>query len=501
VSAGIASAGPAGLAARLARLFQSPAPWVFFVILGLAVRLRQYFFAASYWYDESFLVLAIRDRGFAALLGAQPYNLVIPPVFLWAVRGLYLLGGDSELLMRLPAFLAGVAALLLMIPLARRLVPRPWSVWAFALMALSPQAVAHGCEVRPYTVDLLVAEWVLLCVLARIEPETDGRGGGWAVVGLGAAALVGPWLSFPSAFVLGGASAALFGAVCRRPTLRGWIGWAALNAAVAASGALLWWVSARYMYYPGMLEHWGQKGWEGFPDWSSPLGAARWLIYRPYEIANYGNRDLGILLAILALSGGAGLAFRSRTRAALLLAPFALALAAALIGKYPLAHRTTVFLLPGQWLLAAVGMEILARRAGRRTGWAAGAAVVLAAYAAAWTLPALIWPDPGLDYRGAYHFVQAHKRPDDRIWSQVAVVYQTYYGENAPVLTDDELPTAERLAGETRLWAVFGDNRADLRRRLESSGGRVALEQPFNGLVVLLFEPSVNPSRARSGAE
>jgi hypothetical protein len=475
------------LRARLNQWAASPAPWVFFLLLGAAIRLRQYFFASSYWYDEAYLVLAIRERGFAALLGPQPYNLVIPPFFLWAVRGLYQLGGDGELLMRLPAFLAGMTALVLMIPLARRFLAAPWSVWAFALLAVSPHAVAHGCEVRPYTVDLLVAEWILLCVVALTE--SDGRGRRWAYAGLGAAAILGPWMSFPSVFLLGGASAALLVRVGTRPTLAGWLGWTAFHATVAASGVLLWWASARAMYYPGMIEHWGHKGWGGFPDWHSTFATGRWLLYRPYEVANYANRDLGLLLAPLALVGAIGLAFRGPARAALLAVPFLLAVGAALVGKYPLAHRTTVFLMPCLWLLAAVGLAHLASWMGRHRGKAVVFGVLLAAYAASWTVSGMIQPLSGLDYREAYQFVQNQKETDDAIFAQMAVVYQTYYGKDAAVLKDEDFPKAEHLAGERRLWAVIGATRFDLRRRLEAAGGRVALEHRVGGLVVLLFAP------------
>ena len=94
--------------------------WGLVLALGLAVRCRQYFFNASYWYDEAYLILTIRDHSLANLLGALPYQLTAPPLFLWLTRALHEWGGDGELLMRLPAFLGGLAALLLMIPLARR---------------------------------------------------------------------------------------------------------------------------------------------------------------------------------------------------------------------------------------------------------------------------------------------------------------------------------------------------------------------------------------------
>jgi 4-amino-4-deoxy-L-arabinose transferase-like glycosyltransferase len=66
----------------------------------------------------------------------------------------YVLGGAEELVMRLPPFTAGLAALLLMIPLARRLLGWPAWIWAFGLSALSHHALTHGREVHPYTFDL-----------------------------------------------------------------------------------------------------------------------------------------------------------------------------------------------------------------------------------------------------------------------------------------------------------------------------------------------------------
>jgi hypothetical protein len=98
-----------------------------------------------------------------------------------------------------------------------------------------------------------------------------------------------------------------------------------------------------------------------------------------------------------------------------------------------------------------------------------------------------------LDYREAYQFVQSQKDPDDAIFAQMAVVYQTYYGKDATVLKDEDFPKAERLAGERRLWAVIGATRFDLRRRLESAGGRVVLDHRVAGIMVLLFTPRSSP--------
>ena len=121
-----------------------------------------------------------RTSRFAGLCGALDYNLVIPALFLWLERACYLAFGMTEWGMRLPAFVAGIAALLVMIPLARRVVGGPLRWLPVAFVALSRHAISHGAEVRPYTVDLLFSAlilWATVVVLA------EGRA---AKVGLGA---------------------------------------------------------------------------------------------------------------------------------------------------------------------------------------------------------------------------------------------------------------------------------------------------------------------------
>lgn len=478
---------------QLKNWIHSPILWGLFLAFGLAIRLRQYLFAASYWYDEAFLVLAIRERSFAQLLGPQPYNLVIPPVFLWITRGLYEFGGEGELLMRLPAFVAGVVALLLMIPLARRTTGGPHAFWAFALLAASRRAVSHGSEVRPYTLDLLSAELILLCTVMLIDASAKGRRSQWAIAGLGTIAAVAPWLSFPSSFMLAGTSAALAVYAWHHPNRWLWIGWSALSGVTFSSGLLLWWSSGRYLYYEGMIEHWGHKGWRGFPDWQSPIAVAQWLVTRPYEVANYGNRDLGIILALLAITGSVSLAKRSRALAVLLVTPFLFAIVAALLGRYPLANRTTFFLTPSLWLLVASGLGALVQWGGRHGPRLMVVGLLLVGWSSASVGTYLVRPDAGLDYRGAYEFIHARRKAGDAIWSQTAVVYQTYYGKNAPVLKDEEFTNAEQQVSLGRLWVVMGSNRNDLRQRLESAGGLVTLDHRVSGLQVLLFEPRMPP--------
>jgi len=476
------------LSAQLGSMIASPFFWAAITLCGLAVRFRQFLFVHSYWYDEAFLVLAVRARSLSELLGPQPYNLVIPPLYMGVIQELHNIGGDNELLLRLPAFLAGIAALFLMIPLSRRMIGNAQAVWALAFLAGCRHAISHGCEVRPYTFDLLLMEGVLYCVALLLDPKSGLIPWRLAAVGLMFAALFGPWLSFPCAFALAAASIAIAAHIRRHASWRDWLAWLAFNVVTGASGALLWWFSARHLHSEHLVEHW-RLGWGGFPDLHSPLDTAAWMVWRPIAIGNYGNREIGLLLTALAVPGAFELAKRSRALVVLLLAPFAVALLAALLGKYPLADRTSFFLLPCLWLLSASGVSRLVswgRRHGRELAFAG---LLLIAWDFACLAGKLVEPDGRLDYRGAYQFVHAHRQPTDQLWSQTTVVYETYYGKTAPVLHDSEFHDAVRRARSERVWFVLGDNRDDLRQRCAASGGRVALRHHVSGLDVLLLEP------------
>src|SRR5262249_30277981 len=127
---------------------------------------------------------------------------------------------------------------------------------------------------------------------------------------------------------------------------------------------------------------------------------------------------------------------------------------------------------------------------GRQKGWElAFVGLLLISWDFTWLAIRLARPDGNLDYRGAYQFVHAHRQPRDLLWSQMAVVHQTYYGKGAPVLMGQELEEAIRQVKSQRLWVVLGDTRYDFRQRFEAAGGRVALRHHVSGLDVLLFKP------------
>src|SRR5579872_1675779 len=186
---------------------------VLLVLLGASVRFRHYFAAPSYWYDEAYLLLNVFTKDCGQLAGPLDHDQTGPPVFLWSLRLLYRAFGSSECVMRLPAFVASLLAVAVMIPLARRVVFGTGWVWAVGWCALCLHGVNHGIEVKPYAWDLL-ATLLLMWAAAWYFVDAGSRRAPFLI--LVALAAIAPWCSLPSVFGLGGVSAALFVDACRR---------------------------------------------------------------------------------------------------------------------------------------------------------------------------------------------------------------------------------------------------------------------------------------------
>jgi hypothetical protein len=487
---------------RSAALLTSKWFWLPLLLLGVAARFRQYAACPSYWYDEAYTLLNIFSKSFVDLLGPLDNNQVMPPLFAWTQRALYLLAGSGEWAMRLPSFLASVAALLLMVPLARRFVRGPGWVVVVALCAVSDHALYHGYEAKPYSGDFLIAELILLAgfnvVIAR-----EWRWLEFAV--LAVCALLGPWASLPSVFVLAGASVALFCAAWRRGDRRWWVGSLVFNVLLASSAALLWLCVGRHaVEYPFLKQQW-VVGWNGFPDTRSFTASMRWLVQRPFDIADYGTGAMGIPLVLLALAGGFALAKQSRALLVLLLAPFGIAIVAACLQRYPLGDRTAFFLAPSCWLLAGVGLSAVLSRSGKLVWVGVALVTILVLPGTVRMSKALVVVSPKIEYREALVHVHERLAAGDHVWVAHPEVYQVYFGKDDRLLGWYTPPAeVEQDARTGRLWVVRpplpagADNFYDMAGTLAQSAGKVVVERyPVKGLEVVLFDKPASESVAR----
>ncbi len=485
---------------RCALLFSQwlarPLPWMVLLFVGLVARCRQYLGNPSYWYDEAFLTIDVFNSSYPQLLGPLNGRTITPPFFLWLLRGCYDAWGPGEWSLRLPAYVAGVAGLLLMICVARQWLGSPGWLWALAFCAVSTHCIHHAVEVRPYATDFLMTALVLLLGHGYLNAVCVRKRCLWGGSLLAASGL-GPWLSFSSAFVLAAASAALFLQYLHK---KGWgrlLFWLGLNGVLLISSLLIWHVQARHLYYPGLKEEWTFV-WGGFPGDGSPLTVVRWSLGRLVAVAHYASTGLGIPLALLASLGAMRRWRRSSAEAALVVGPIVVAYLASLAGKYPFADRAIFFLAPCVWLLAVDGLLHLTER---MTGPAAAMVplLVFGMMAPEWVngLRLCARVQPKMEYREALAFVEDHRLNDDAVWGWCADLNATYFEHIFPchinpTLTGASAPSeAARAAVARTLWIITPDsNVQEMLKPLQSLPIRQTLCRRFCGVQVLRFDPN-----------
>jgi len=477
--------------------WESPWVWGFVVLVGAAVLCRQYFGAISYWYDEAFILFNVYRRPFLALIGAVDCNQAAPVFYLWIERAVYLVLGPSELAMRLPAFLAGLAALLLMVPLARRLVGGPGWPWAVAFCALSAHFVMHSCEVHPYSFDVLACEAVLMAVCFYVTPGYPRRRRGVAAAPLLLAALVLPWFSFPAAFALGAAGTALLTHALGRRSPRDLVVCAVFTGLTFLSGAAMWYFHARYLNYPGLHEFWTA----GFPRRFTPGSLLFWTLNTPVEVGNYANQAVGIPMALLGAVGAWVLARRSPPLAVAAVGPIVFGMAAACLKRYPMDDRLLMYAAPCLWLLSAAGVgAVLERFRGRRRWVAAAFFGLLLANGALETAKEIVSVRSRGDWRGAFAYVHEHQARGDKVWVAFPQVYEAYYGDPDDFVGGGNAADMERQALQGPVWVVTVAGHEGTRILVEELEKQGCVRTDFHGvdrIDVYLYTP---PPRVVGGA-
>jgi 4-amino-4-deoxy-L-arabinose transferase-like glycosyltransferase len=138
----------------------------------------------SFWHDEAWTWGLVRDGGLLWKLTRLDAH---PPLY-FALLHAWARFGDSEAWLRLPSTLAGIASVLLIARLGRRLGGPRAGLAAALFLALSPYAIRYSREARSYALLFLLCLAALDAVLdLRDDPESRS----WIRLGLlgGAVAL------------------------------------------------------------------------------------------------------------------------------------------------------------------------------------------------------------------------------------------------------------------------------------------------------------------------
>jgi hypothetical protein len=458
------------------------------LLVGLLFRIRPYAACPSYWYDEAYLLLNVFHRSFGGLLGPLDDDQAAPPLFLWALRAVYLVAGRSEWCMRLPALLASLAGLVLLAPLAARVAGRQGMLWAVAFCALGHHACGHAAEVKPYALDFLVSAVVLLAALSCLQSPAALL----PRAALSLLALLAPWASYPAVFLLGSACLSLLADSLNRNRRILALSWLIPAGLLLLSGLGLWLLAVRHQASLALSSFWGPS----FLDRSSPQAAIGWSVRCLIEAGNYGTREMGLPMVLLALVGAASLAQRRSCLAVLLVSPFLLALAASAVHCYPLGGRLLFFLVPCLWLLAAQGIVVLTgalqahglRRAGCLP-------LVLMIPSLLWAGRFLLHVTPRCQFREAFAFVHEHCSAGDPIWVSHPQVYEVYYDHPPQLSAYSPVEVVARAAGQGRLWMIGAVAGTHERPTAPATVARIeaacvpVLCQRFRGLKVTLYSP------------
>lgn len=441
---------------------------------GACLRLWQYAANASLWADEANMALNLVSRSWARLLEPLDHRQVAAPGWLLLEKAVLGVLGDGELALRLVPFLGSLVALPLFAALAGRLLRGLEVPLAVALVALGIPFILYAAQLKPYGSDLAATLALTLAVLPGGVASPERRA---LRLGLGGAVAV--WFSQAAVLVVASLSVALclLAAGDRSRRSPGPVVIRLLPALLSAGLAVL---EARRRLTAADVAYL-QRFWESafLPVPPRSLRDLAWPLTRLNTAFGGGAMAYplpGLFLG-LALLGGRDLWRRDRPALLLLVAPFAITLAASTLRLYPFAPRTVLFLFPAALLLVAAGTSAVARLA---RGWERRAALGTAALCAALAVLALLrYPPPYRpeDLKPVLAAVQRERQPGD-------AVYVYYGGDKAfryyagrfgfrpgdyvmgGCWRDDPrafLRELDRFRGQARLWVIITHALPELR--------------------------------------
>lgn len=334
------------------------------LVAGAALRVFAFARNPSLWIDEAMLALNVVPKSAADLLGPLDWNQGAPVGYLMLAKAAVAAFGGSEYALRLPSLVAGLAGLLLFVPLAYRTLPLNAARLAVGLFAVSPYLIGYSAEFKQYELDATIAVGLTLLGLP-VWQKTAGR---WRVFAFAVSGAVAVWFSHPATFVLGGVGlAALADAAARRDR-------AALWSRAAVVGV---WLVSFAVCYALFLRKLGMNDyllsyWDGkFLPLAVRPGTLAWVVHHFFE---FFDKPGGMTATVIAASGLAGVLYligamalaRADWRLLVALAtPLFLAMAASALKKYPFAGRLLLFAVPAALMLVAYGTAVVASAVGR----------------------------------------------------------------------------------------------------------------------------------------
>jgi len=438
--------------------------------IGVALRVWQYVADMSFWLDELSLARNIDERSFAELM-IRPlgYDQIAPLGFLALIKLSAIVAGPSDRALRIVPFVAGVVALFLFALLAARTLEGVAVPLSVCLFAIGAPLIRYSAELKQYGTDVVaILALTLLALDLMCHAPTVRR-----CVICGAAGVVIAWFSQSSLMVMAGLGGVLIihwlrvrTPHTRRPVVITVPMWT-IGSVVALRESIHHTTPETLAY---MHRFWGQRQ-SFFPMPPRHLSDARWLWDRVVQLVGSDGMlayPWPQLYTGLALIGLIALWRRRRAVALVVVAPFAITVAAAVAQQYPFRMRVVFFLIPTLILWIAAAVQWIATSAARIQPLLGAPVVILALTGPLYS--ALAHPPPYYveGYKPVLAFVQAHRRPGDAVYVFAnALPAIDRYGRTYGIERGDYLEgiceqhdnraylrDADRLRGAPRAWYI-----------------------------------------------
>jgi hypothetical protein len=359
-------------------------------------------------------------------------------------KSVSLIFGESLFALRLLPLAASCAALLLFVPVARRILQPAAVPWAVLLFTVSDRLLWHACEAKQYAMEvfvavLLVAVWLWTDVWPSWRRAT--------LLALMAPPLM--CLAYPAVFVYGGLLFVFLVEVWRSRKTLDWLGYALLCVTVSATFGWLLVGPIHAQRDATIVTCWDAMN--QFPDWNNPASVPLWIVRSTCDLVGYCIKPVGQWLAPLAALGLVLLWREGKRDWCLLLAvPVLLALAASCIKAYPYGGmRVMAYAAPAVFLLVAAAAAMCLQYLASRRVWAATPLVVLLVAPVARAGYCAVRPWERADCAAAAAYVEEHRQPDDLVtanhWEYL------YYFRS---LGRDFMPIETLTSPRDRMWVV-----------------------------------------------
>ncbi len=327
---------------------------------GLAWRFLRYGLRFPIWGDEAFLAVNLLTRDFKGLVGSIEYIQIVPAGFMWLELTMVKLLGESEYVLRLFPFISGLAALIFFRRWVSTILPKREVLLAVGIFSASYYLVRHGTELKPYSVDLLLA--VLFNWLAWNLVQEKSRLISFSIALI--LVLMGPWISYPFIFVAGG-QVLFLGILAIKNRSYFQLTYPAILGILLLSSFLTLYLFHIVPQNQGAAEYFSEwSDWnEAFPPISEFWMIPWWLLkvhtglMMAYPVGS--GRGGSLITFLLVLLGLTTLWKRGdRKLIGILLAPLGVAFLAACLKKYPYGNtaRTMLYAAPVICLLMGVGL-------------------------------------------------------------------------------------------------------------------------------------------------